>query len=72
MRSVLGLLLSVVLLVIATFMYRGFREQLDSGPGYRTDRLLMMGFDTTLMRYSDTQSAQFFEQLGEYFRTGPA
>ena len=36
---------SVVLLVVAMFMYRGFREQLASGPGYRTDHLLMMSFD---------------------------
>ena len=56
---------SVVLLVVATFMYRGFREQLAGGPGYRVDHLLMMGFDTTLMRYSEAQSQQFFQQLGE-------
>ena len=30
---------SVVLLVVAMFMYRGFREQLANGPGYRTDHL---------------------------------
>jgi putative ABC transport system permease protein len=62
---------SVVLLVIATFMYRGFRDQLASGPGFRTDHLLMMGVDTTLMRYSEAQSAQFFEQLVERARAVP-
>jgi putative ABC transport system permease protein len=62
---------SVVLLVIATFMYRGFREQIASGPGYRTDHLLMMGFDTTLMRYSEAQSEQFFQQLAERARAVP-
>jgi putative ABC transport system permease protein len=62
---------SVVVLVVATFMYRGFREQLVGGPGYRTDHLLMMGFDTTLMRYSDAQSEQFFAQLAERSRAVP-
>ena len=42
--------ISVVLLVVAMFMYRGFGEQLANGPGYRTDHLLMMSFDTTLLR----------------------
>jgi predicted permease len=62
---------SVVLLVIAMFMYRGFREQLADGPGYRTDHLLMMGLDTTLMRYSEAQSEQFFAQLAERARAVP-
>ena len=62
---------SVVLLVVALFMYRGFREQIVSGPGYRTDHLLMMGFDTTLVRYSEPQSAQFFLQLAERARALP-
>ena len=39
---------SVVLLVVAMFMYRGFGQQLANGPGYRIDHLLMMGFDTQL------------------------
>lgn len=62
---------SVVLLVVAMFMYRGFREQLANGPGYRTDHLLIMGFDTTLMRYSEAQSEQFFQQLAERARAVP-
>jgi predicted permease len=56
---------------VATFMYRGFREQIADGPGFRTDHLLMMGFDTTLMRYSTAQSAQFFQQLAERARALP-
>ena len=62
---------SVVLLAVAMFMYRGFREQIVSGPGYRTDHLLMMGFDTTLVRYSEPQSEQFFQQLAERARALP-
>ena len=62
---------SVVLLVVAMFMYRGFREQLASGPGYRTDHLLMMSFDTSLVRYTEAQSQQFFEQVAERARAVP-
>ena len=62
---------SVVLLVIALFMYRGFRQQLAGGPGYRIDHLLMMSFDPTLLRYTDTQSTQFFEQVAERSRDVP-
>jgi putative ABC transport system permease protein len=59
---------SVVLLVVAMFMYRGFRQQLTGGPGYRTDHLIMMGFDTSLIRYSEPQSRAFFEQVAERAR----
>jgi len=62
---------SVVLLVIAMFMYRAFRAELAKGPGYRTDHLLMMTFDPTLVRYSEAQTAQFFEQVAERTRTVP-
>src|SRR4029077_3802219 len=60
---------SVVLLVVAMFMYRGFRENMGGGPGYRTDHLLMMSFDPTLVRYSDEQTQQFFQQVADRART---
>jgi putative ABC transport system permease protein len=59
---------SVVLLVVALFMYREFRRQLAGGPGYRTDHLLMMTFDTSLVRYRDAQAQQFFQQVAERAR----
>jgi predicted permease len=62
---------SVVLLVVAMFMYRGFKQQLAGGPGYRTDHLLMMSFDPTLLRYTDAQSEQFFQQVSERARALP-
>jgi len=58
----------VVLLVVAMFMYRGFGQQLANGPGYRIDHLLMMGFDTSLIRYSDAQAQQFYQQVAERAR----
>jgi macrolide transport system ATP-binding/permease protein len=62
---------SVVLLVVAMFMYRGFRQQLANGPGYRTDHLLMMSFDPGLVRYTESQSQRFFEQVAERARAVP-
>jgi predicted permease len=62
---------SVVLLVIATFSYRGFRQELTSGPGYRIDHLLMMSFDTSLVRYTDSETARFYERLLERARSVP-
>ena len=62
---------SVVLLVVAMFTYRAFGAQLAGGPGYRTDHVLMMNFDTSLVRYSEAQSQQFFEQVGERARAVP-
>jgi putative ABC transport system permease protein len=63
---------SILLLAVAMFIYRGFKQQLAGGPGYRTDHLLMMSFDTSLMRYTETQSQQFFDQLAERARTVPS
>jgi putative ABC transport system permease protein len=62
---------SVVLLVVAMFMYRGFRQQLMSGPGYRTDHLLMMSVDPSLVRYTEAQSQQFFQQVAARAREVP-
>jgi predicted permease len=60
---------SVVLLVVATFAYRSFRQELASGPGYRIDHLLMMSFDTSLMRYTDSETSRFYDRLLERARS---
>jgi predicted permease len=62
---------SVVVLVIATFMYRSFRDLVDGGPGYRTDHLLMMSFNPSLVRYTEPQAQRFFEQVAERARSVP-
>jgi predicted permease len=62
---------SVVVLVIATIMYRGFQRQLGTGPGYRLDHLLMMSLEPSLVRYTEAQSQRFFEQLAERAREVP-
>jgi predicted permease len=63
--------LSVVLLVVAAFIARGFAQQLSAGPGFRTDRLLMMSFSPSLLRYREPESQRFFEQLVERARLVP-
>ena len=62
---------AVVLLMLATFMYRNFQRQLGAGPGFRTDHLLMMSFDPTLVRYTGPQAQQFFEQVADRARSVP-
>ncbi len=62
---------SVVLLVVATFIYRGFQRQLGSGPGFRTDHLLMMSLAPGQLRYSQAQAERFFERVAEQARLVP-
>jgi predicted permease len=62
---------SVVLLVIATFAYRSFGRALATGPGYRIDHLLMMSFDTSLVRYTESETSRFYSRLIERARSVP-
>lgn len=62
---------SVVLLVVALFMYHSFERQLASGPGYRTDHLLIMSIDTSLVHYTDAQSTAFFKEVADRARAVP-
>jgi len=57
--------IAVVLLVVATFVYRGFQRQLGTGPGFPTDHRLMLSLAPGQLRYSDAQARQFFERLSE-------
>ena len=62
---------SVVVLAVALFMYRGFARELSFGPGYRTDHLLLMSVDTSLVHYTDAQSVQFFKDFADRARQVP-
>lgn len=62
---------AVVLLAVATFVYRDFQQRVASGPGFRTDHLLMMWFDPGLLQYSEKQGQQFFEQVADRARLVP-
>jgi predicted permease len=63
--------LSLVLLTVSTFMFRGFRSMLQAGPSCRTDHVLMMSFDPGLVHYTEAQAEQFFRQLAERSRSVP-
>ncbi len=59
---------SLLLLTVATLVFRGFRNVMLAGPGFRTDHLLMMNFDPHLVDYGDQQTKQFYEQLADRAR----
>jgi putative ABC transport system permease protein len=62
---------SLVLLTVSVFMYRGFHYELNTSQCFRTDHLLMMSFDPSLMHYSDAQTEQFYKQAMERARSVP-
>ena len=61
--------ISLVLLTVSTFLFRGFRHEMAQDPGFRTDHLLMMSFDPGLVHYNESQSQQFFRELVERARS---
>jgi macrolide transport system ATP-binding/permease protein len=63
--------ISVVLLVVAMIVYRGFSTQFSAGTGFQTDRLLMMTFDPRLVRYDNDQIKNFYDRLIEQAAIAP-
>jgi len=63
--------LSLMLLCAATMFIRTFRLVLLGSPGFRTDHLLMMSFDPTLVHYSSGRTDDFFRTLVERARQLP-
>jgi predicted permease len=55
--------LAMVLLVATGMLVDAFRKTLVLSPGFRTDHLVMMEFDTSLARYDSTQSDDFYRRL---------
>ena len=62
---------SLVLLVVATQLYRSFSRELAQSIGFRKDHVLLMSFDPSLIRYTPTQTGQFYRSLVERARTVP-
>jgi macrolide transport system ATP-binding/permease protein len=62
--------ISLVLLTVSTILFRGFAEQVKA-PGFRTDHLLMMSFNPTLVRYTEIQTQQFYKRFLERARSAP-
>ena len=63
--------LSLVLLIISGGLVEGFRGELDQGPGFQTDHLVLMSFDSNLAHYTDAHRDQFYKQLLEKTRLAP-
>jgi predicted permease len=60
--------LSMILLVAAGMLLDGFRKLMVLDPGFRTDHRLMLGFDTSLVRYTPEQTRNFYKQLADRTR----
>ena len=63
--------LSLVLLVAAGVLLDGFRKSLSLNPGFRTDHLLTMEFDTSFVRYTPDQTSNFYRTLLDRARAVP-
>jgi predicted permease len=63
--------LSLVLVTVSVWLYRGTRLTMTTGPGYRTEQLLMVNLDPALARYDDGQSRKFFRELTDKTRALP-
>ncbi|MGA3205114.1 MAG: ABC transporter permease [Bryobacteraceae bacterium] len=62
---------SLVLLIAATQIYRGFCYLIARGPGFQTDHLIVMSVDPTLIRYKPEQMEQLYKTLSERSRLIP-
>lgn len=63
--------LSLVLITVASFLYRAFQGDLDKGPGFRTDRILTLTFEPGLARYDDAQRRSFYRTLKDTVASAP-
>ncbi|HWY68090.1 MAG TPA: ABC transporter permease [Terriglobales bacterium] len=64
--------MSMILLIATGMLMDGFRNALVLNPGFRIDHMLTMQFDTSLVRYTQAQSHDFYRDLVEKARALPA
>jgi putative ABC transport system permease protein len=55
--------MSLVLLVATAMFFDGFRKALVLDPGFRTDHLMMLSLDPSLVRYTPEQTRNFYREL---------
>ena len=65
------LAISAVLLIVAGVIFDGFRSQVAHGPGFQTDHLFLMSFDSQTVHYTKPQNEQFYKQLLDRVRSAP-
>lgn len=63
--------LSLMLLSAATLFVRALRAVVLGNPGFRTDHLMMMTFDPSLVHYSQDKTREFYRTLTERARRLP-
>jgi len=63
--------LALALVTVGVFLYQTFSAELRKGPGFRTERLLLVDLDATLARYDGPRATQFYEQLKDRVRVLP-
>ena len=63
--------LSMVLLIATGMLLDGFRKALTLNPGFRTDHLIMMSSDTSLVQYTPVQTRAFYRDLVDRARALP-
>jgi macrolide transport system ATP-binding/permease protein len=63
--------LSLVLLIVSAGLVEGFRTELSQGPGFRTNHLFLMSFDSDLVHYTDAQRNHFYQLLLEKTQLAP-
>jgi macrolide transport system ATP-binding/permease protein len=55
--------LAIVVLTIAGISIRGFIENQQADPGYRTDNVLLLSFNPSLVNYSQEETTRFYEEI---------
>lgn len=65
------LALSLVLVTVSVWLYRGTQLTVANGAGYRTEQLLMINLDPALARYDDDKAMEFYHSLIEKTRDVP-
>ena len=63
--------LSMILLIATGMLLDGFRKSLILNPGFRTDHILITEFDTSLVRYTQAQTHDFYKNLVDRARQVP-
>jgi len=63
--------ISLMLLMAAFLMVRGFHRSLAEGTPFLKDRLLLVRFDPRLVQYNEAQTQQFYKHLTERVRMAP-
>ena len=55
--------LALALVTVGVFLYRAFNSELQRGPGFRTDHVLLVNIDAALAQYDAPRGGRFYEQL---------